>query len=76
MVDELLDETKAGIVAPTIYDTANVLKELYHEYKSKGEIAYRGDGAEIDKYSHREMARKFSQILTHLASENAKSVYP
>jgi len=69
VVNELLDETKAGICAPSIGDIENALRELYREYKSKGEIAYNGDIEKINKYSHREMARRFSEVLNTLVRD-------
>jgi len=66
VVDVLLDETKAGIHTPTVEDTKHTLKKLYQEYKQKGEITYNGEGSKLSKYSHLEMARKFSGILDHL----------
>jgi len=67
LTKELLDETKAGIHAPTIADVKNSLKELYQEYKFKGKINYNGDIEKINKYSHREMAKKFLEILNQVA---------
>ena len=67
VVNQLLDETKAGIYAPTVEDIKNTLKELYRQYKLTGKVAYRGKRSEIYKYSHREMAKKFSEILNYLA---------
>jgi glycosyltransferase involved in cell wall biosynthesis len=67
VVDELLSETSAGICAPTAEDIKNTLKELYQEYKLKGGIAYHGEEASVNKYSHREMAGKFAEILNNLA---------
>jgi len=66
MTEELLDETKTGIHAPTTEEVKNSLKELYQEYKLKGKIDYNGDVEKIDKYSHREMAKKLSEILNSL----------
>lgn len=66
VVAELLHETKAGIHALTVEDIKNTLRELYQEYKLKGEVAYSGEESKMNKYSHREMARKFSEILDHL----------
>ena len=66
IISELLKSTKTGIHASTVEDIKSALKELYREYKLKGEIAYNGEESEINKYSHREMARKFSEILNHL----------
>jgi len=66
VVDELLNETNAGICAPTVEDIKNILKKLYQEYKLKGEVAYQGVESNVNKYSHREMARKFAGILNSL----------
>ncbi len=66
VVDELLNKTNAGICAPSVEDIKNVLKKLYQEYKLKGKVAYQGEESEINKYSHREMASKFSKVLDQL----------
>lgn len=63
VVKELLDETKAGMYAPTVEDIKSILGELYAEYKHKGKIGYNGDIEKINKYSYREMARKFAEVL-------------
>ncbi|MFC1907293.1 glycosyltransferase [Chloroflexota bacterium] len=67
VVNELLDETKAGICASTIEDIKRVVKELYREYKLKGIITYKGEKSEVYKYSYREIARKFVLVLDKLA---------
>ena len=67
MTRELLDETKSGIYAPTVGDIKRILRELYSEYKSKGEISYNGDRKKIDKYSYREIARRFVKILDSIS---------
>jgi glycosyltransferase involved in cell wall biosynthesis len=69
VVTELLNETKAGIDVASIGHIENALRKLYREYKFKGEIAYTGDIEKIDKYSHREMARKFSEVLNNLTGD-------
>ncbi len=69
VVTELLNETKAGIEAPTTQDIKDTLAKLYQEYKSKGEVAYQGVESEINKYSHHEMAGKFATILNHLTGD-------
>ena len=63
---ELLNETNAGICALTVEDVKSSLKRLYQEYKLKGKIDYNGDVEKIDKHSHREMAKKLSEILNSL----------
>jgi len=42
------------------------MKDLYLEYKSKGKVAYRGIAEKNNKYSYREMARKFAEIFDEL----------
>ena len=66
---KLLDETNAGIYAPSVKDIKSILKGLYQEYKIKGKISYHGDIEEINKYSHREMARKFAEVLDQVTSK-------
>ena len=67
VIAELLTETRAGLHAPDIEDAKEALKELYQEYKLKGAVAYKGEEAKINRYSHREMAGKFAEILDYLA---------
>jgi len=63
VVDDLLSTTKAGVSAQTGQDVKASLLPLYQEYKSTGAVSYRGDEAEINKYSHRETAERFASIL-------------
>jgi len=63
VVKQLLIETKAGMHAPTVEDVKNRLEELYREYKVEGKIAYQGEESKVNRYTHREMARKFSEVL-------------
>jgi hypothetical protein len=66
VVDQLLDETKAGVSAQAKEDVKAWLLRLYQQYKSTGAVSYSGDEAEINKYSRREVARKFASILDSL----------
>ncbi len=63
VVNELLDETKAGVCGQTREDVKTSLVPLYREYKLSGAISYAGNEAKINKYSHQEMAGKFASIL-------------
>jgi len=67
VVDILLDETRAGRHAPTVEGIKGTLIEFYEEYKLTGKVAYNGLETEINKYTQREMARKFSEVLDQLA---------
>jgi glycosyltransferase involved in cell wall biosynthesis len=66
VVKEILDETDAGMYGSTVEDIKNILRKLYSEYKLTGKITYKGDRDKINKYSYREMARKFAEILDGL----------
>jgi len=63
VVAELLNLTKAGIHASTVTDIKKAINMLYCDYKKTGNLAYCGNDSEINKYSHREMAREFADIL-------------
>ncbi len=63
VISKLLNETNAGIPAPNMEDVKNALRGYYKEYKTSGNVAYSGNESQISKYSHYEMAKKFSAIL-------------
>jgi glycosyltransferase involved in cell wall biosynthesis len=63
VVKDLLAETNAGVYATSVDDVKKALEEYYNEYKLKDNVSYKGERAKIDKYSQREMARKFAEVL-------------
>ena len=65
IVDDMLNETGVGTCATSDEDIEQALEALYQEYKEKGELAFHGNTARINKYSQREMAGKFAEILNH-----------
>jgi hypothetical protein len=67
----LLADTGAGWHAPTIEEVKTILAGLYQEYKLRGVVSYHGRETELNRYSHREMARKFAEVLDYLAREKA-----
>jgi hypothetical protein len=66
LAKELLEKTKAGQYGIAVEDIKGILRKLYSEYKLTGRINYHGDIKEINKYSHREMARKYAEVLDHV----------
>jgi hypothetical protein len=66
IVQALLKETKAGVYCRTVEDIKKALKVWYLEYKQNGRITYTGDIEEINKYSYREMARRYTETLDRL----------
>jgi hypothetical protein len=63
---DLLSETKAGVYCTTIEEVKDALYHFYSEYKREGEVSYNGNLQKINKYSHVEMAKKYSEILDSL----------
>jgi len=63
VVEKLIEETNSGCYCPTIEDVTYALKKLFSEYKLKGAVSYHGNIEKINKYSYREMARKFAEVL-------------
>lgn len=63
VITQLLDETNAGKYALSTGELENIVLEYYKEYKKEKKIGYHGNVTEIEKYSHRVMAKKFAQIL-------------
>jgi glycosyltransferase involved in cell wall biosynthesis len=69
VIKELIDETGAGICAYSVKETEQALRELYQEYAQRGAITYHGAASKLDKYSHREMARKFAEVLDQVRGD-------
>ncbi len=63
VVSHLLNETGAGIHVVSEQSILKTLKSWYLEYWSFGCVRYRGKQNAINQYSHREMARKYAQLL-------------
>jgi hypothetical protein len=69
VVSELMDRTKAGICAFTHDEIKTALKQLYQEYRKQGHITYYGIDSEIERYSHRQMAKNFAGILDKITRD-------
>jgi glycosyltransferase involved in cell wall biosynthesis len=69
VVDELLEETGAGVCTSSVEDTAKALQKAYHEYLSRGQVAWHGDAAKTGNYSHRAMAGRFADLLDQLTGQ-------
>lgn len=67
VVAELLEETGAGVHVSSHEELKRVLTQFYDEYKAYGQVAYHGKRDRIARYSHREMARKFANVLDSVA---------
>ena len=69
-ITALLEHTKAGVQACSKEDLKKVLIDAYSRYRLHGYIAFTGDEAVIQTRTHREMARKYAQLLESLASSS------
>jgi len=63
VVSDLLNKTRAGVHVSTDTEIKEQILTLYREFKENGFASYSGVPSEIEKYSHREMARKFAAVL-------------
>ncbi len=61
VVDELIKETCSGYHAVDIQEAEQVLEKCYSEWKQTRRVEYHGVGQE--KYTWREMARKYVELL-------------
>ena len=64
VVSELLEETGAGVHASGLESIKEALARWHKEYEATGQVSYQGLNEKIAKYSHREMARKFAEVLS------------
>ena len=44
----------------------DALKKFYHKFKIKGKVGYSGINSKIDRYSQKETARKFAELLNSI----------
>ena len=66
VVTEVLGQTQAGMTVSSDAEIKEQIAALYREYQEQGYVSYAGITAEIDKYSHREMAGKFAEALEEI----------
>lgn len=66
VIDELFDQTNAGVSLTDLNKIKNVIKGYYSEFKSNGEVKYQGIQDEIDMYSYYEMTKKFSKVFDEI----------
>jgi hypothetical protein len=63
VAEQLLKETNSGIHCPTDEDIKHAIINAYREYKVNNTVSYNGNISLINRYSHVEMAQKFSRLL-------------
>jgi len=63
VVSELLRETNAGVYVSDLEHLKRILIKWYREFVAEGRVSYNGKEHKIHKYTQREMARKFADVL-------------
>lgn len=75
---ELLTKTGAGVQLFSVGEIKTLLLTAYQQYRDRGSVTYAGVASEVEQYTHRDMARKFGQLLDGLrgvrASHSRKDV--
>lgn len=66
VVKDLLDVTNAGRFAVSIEELKEYVMDSYYEWMRRGEVSFHGKMFEINKYSQREMAKKFAKVLEEI----------
>jgi hypothetical protein len=62
----LLMQTQAGVNVSSDAEIRDQVLKFYREYKENGIVNFSGVLPEIEKYSHREMAGKFAEVLEEI----------
>jgi glycosyltransferase involved in cell wall biosynthesis len=63
VIEDLLAKTQAGKYASSQDEVEEIILEFYREFKKDGQVAYRGVDSEIDRYSQKAMAKRFTALL-------------
>jgi hypothetical protein len=63
---ELLARTGAGVQLFSSEEIRNFLLSAYQQYRDRGRVTYTGVASEVEQYTHRDMARKFGEVLDGL----------
>lgn len=66
LVQQWLQETKAGVYCPTKNKTKAVLMRFYQEYQKNSFIRYQGNLDKVKDFNSKKMAQKFACILNQI----------
>jgi len=56
-------EVRAGVHVRDVAELKEFLRKCYKEYQATGQVCYRGKKELVARYGHREMAKKFAEVL-------------
>jgi len=63
---ELLTRTGAGVQLFSTEEIRNFLLTAYRQYRDRGSVTYAGVASEVEQYTHRDMTRRFGELLDGL----------
>jgi len=66
VIDELLENTKAGVVANNKNEIKEIIRNWYVLYKKNGNLPYQGKDSVIVNYTRQKCTEKLAQILNNL----------
>lgn len=66
VIEKLISETNIGVYTTEKDQIKKSLKNFYLEYKKNKKIEYKGNIERINKYTQREMSKKFADVLNRL----------
>jgi hypothetical protein len=76
VMSEVLEETGAGVHALTKEHLREVIVKAYSAYRNTGQVPYEGRASKVKNYTHREMARRFAELLDGLVKERSVASPP
>jgi len=69
VISELLLETSTGFHSSDLESLKFFIIKCYKDYRKNGQVQYCGKIDKIKKYSHYEMAKKFSRVLENIINK-------
>jgi glycosyltransferase involved in cell wall biosynthesis len=72
-ITELLDATRGGTHAVSKADVKAFLRDAYAQFRAVGQVPYRGRPEVVKKFTHREMAAQFAQLLNATSAAKASA---
>jgi glycosyltransferase involved in cell wall biosynthesis len=63
VLNEVLEETGAGVHALSKAQLRQFLIEAYAEFRERGEVRHKGNESALVKYTHQAMAQSFAELL-------------
>jgi glycosyltransferase involved in cell wall biosynthesis len=73
VIDELMQETKAGVVLDSVNEIEDYLKKCYTEWEQNGFLGYDGIEEQVTQYSRESQVSKFAELVKQKISVSTKN---